>query len=80
MSKSKVAITLETSILDRLDHLVRARRFPNRSRAIEAAVAEKLDRLERRRLSEECAKLDPQAERALAEEGIGTDAAQWPEY
>jgi metal-responsive CopG/Arc/MetJ family transcriptional regulator len=80
MAKTKVAITLDTSTVKRVDRLVREARYPNRSQAIEAAVAEQLDRLEHRRLAEECAKLDPTAERALAEEGLGADAGIWPEY
>ena len=80
MPKAKVAVTLDTRTLRRVDRLVRDARYPNRSQAIEAAVAAQLDRLERRRLAEECAKLDPVAERALAEERLGTDAAGWPEY
>jgi metal-responsive CopG/Arc/MetJ family transcriptional regulator len=70
MPKVKVAIALDTRTLRRVDRLVRDARYPNRSQAIEAAVAEQLDRLERRRLVEECAKLDPAAERAMAEEGL----------
>lgn len=42
---------------------------------IEAAVAEKLARVKRRRLANECAQLDPAEERALAEEGLGADAS-----
>ena len=80
MPKAKVAVTLDTHTLRRVDRLVREARYPNRSQAIEVAVAEQLDRLERRRLVEECAKLDPVAERAMAEEGLGADAAGWPEY
>jgi Arc/MetJ-type ribon-helix-helix transcriptional regulator len=80
MPKAKVAVTLDERTLRRVDRLVRDARYPNRSQAIEAAVTEQLDRLERRRLAEECAKLDPVAERALAEEGLGSDLAEWPEY
>jgi len=80
MPKSKVAVTLDAKTLRRVDRLVREARYPNRSQAIEAAVAAQLDRLERRRLAEECAKLDPAAERALAEEGLGADTAGWPAY
>ncbi|HEV8358646.1 MAG TPA: ribbon-helix-helix domain-containing protein [Gemmatimonadales bacterium] len=80
MAKTKVAVTLDTEILRRVDRLVRDGHYPNRSQALEAAVAEQLERLERRRLAEECAKLDPAAERALAEEGLGPDAAAWPAY
>jgi metal-responsive CopG/Arc/MetJ family transcriptional regulator len=80
MAKSKVAVSLDESTLDRLDQLVKKQIFPNRSQAIEAAVAEKLARLEKSRLAQECAKLDPEFEKALAEEGLSEDLAEWPEY
>src|SRR3990172_5907494 len=47
MARSKVAISLDSDALERLDRLVRRRVFPNRSRAIQEAVNEKLERLER---------------------------------
>lgn len=80
MAKAKVAVTLDTQTLRRVDRLVRDARYPNRSQAIEAAIAAQLERLERHRLAEECAKLDPAVERALAEEGMGPDAEAWPAY
>ena len=80
MARSKVAISLDESTLDRLDQLVKKQVFPNRSQAIEEAVVEKLARLERSRLAQECAKLDPAFEKALAEEGLSEDLAEWPEY
>jgi metal-responsive CopG/Arc/MetJ family transcriptional regulator len=80
MPKSKVAITLSRELLEELDELVAQRRFPNRSQAIEAALAEKLARLARTRLAQEAAKLDPAEEKALAEEGVGSELATWPEY
>ena len=80
MAKTKVAVTLDSQTLRRVDRLVRDARYPNRSQAIEAAIAAQLERLERRRLADECAKLDPAAERAMAEEGLGVDTAGWPEY
>ncbi len=80
MGRSKVAISLDESTLNRLDKLVQKHVFPNRSQAIEEAVAEKLARLERSRLAQECAKLDPAFEKALAEEGLAGDLAEWPEY
>jgi Arc/MetJ-type ribon-helix-helix transcriptional regulator len=72
MPTTKVAISLETEVLERLDELVEAGTFPNRSRAIQQAVEEKLDRLERGRLARECAKLDPSLEAAMAEEGLSS--------
>ena len=67
MSKTKVAVTLNTELLGELDELIARRQFPNRSQAIETAVAEKLARLARTRLALEAAKLDPREEKALAE-------------
>ena len=80
MSTAKVAITIERDLLTRLDRLVKSRRFPNRSRAVQEAVTEKLARMERSRLAQECAKLDRTSEQAMAEEGMTDEAAQWPEY
>jgi hypothetical protein len=34
----------------------------------------------RSRLARECAKLDPVEEKAVAEEGMAVELAQWPEY
>ncbi len=80
MSRAKVAISLDKATLERLDRLVEEEVFPNRSQAIEEAVSEKLERLERSRLARECAKLDPVFEKALAEEGVSEELAEWPEY
>ena len=80
MRTSKVAISIETATLKQLDRLVQKKVFPSRSRAIQETIEEKLSRLQRTRLAEECAKLDPGAEQAMAEEGLSEELAQWPEY
>ena len=80
MAVTKTAITIDGALLSRLDRLVQEGEYPSRSKAIQAAVAEKLARMERSRLAVECAKLDPRAEQALAEEGMGTELAAWPQY
>jgi metal-responsive CopG/Arc/MetJ family transcriptional regulator len=80
MSTQKVAITIDEKILRRLDRLVAARKFPNRSKAIQEAVEEKLERLERTRLAREAAKLDPAYEQSMADEGLAGDAGEWPAY
>jgi metal-responsive CopG/Arc/MetJ family transcriptional regulator len=80
MASAKIAITMDENTLHRLDQLVKDRVFPNRSRAIQDAVEEKLRKLERNRLSRECSKLDPAVERTMAEEGMGEELEQWPEY
>lgn len=80
MARAKVAISLEENTLGRLDRFVKSKVFPNRSQAIQQAVEEKLARLNRSRLARECAKLDPAFEKALAEEGLSHELAEWPEY
>jgi metal-responsive CopG/Arc/MetJ family transcriptional regulator len=80
MAASKIAITIENSLLKQIDILVKSNYFPNRSKAIQEAVAEKLMRLEKSRLARECAKLDPEFEQNMAEEGFSAEMEIWPEY
>jgi hypothetical protein len=47
---------------------------------VQEAVTEKLARIERSRLAQECVKLDRKSEQAMAEEGMADEVAQWPEY
>ena len=80
MSVSKVAISIDRELLTEVDRWVAKQVFASRSQAVQVAVREKIARMRRSRLAEECAKLDPAAERAMAEEGIAGDLAAWPEY
>ena len=80
MGTAKVAITIDGETLKRLDRLVKEHVFPNRSKAIQEAVQDKIKRFEKSRLARECAKLDPTYEQALANEGISEDINEWPEY
>ncbi len=80
MSRTKIAITLEEELLERLDRLVTERKFPSRSRAIQLAVRAQIDRLDQRRLAAECAKLDPAYEQQVAEQAASYDLESWPEY
>ncbi|MBI2836435.1 MAG: ribbon-helix-helix protein, CopG family [Chloroflexi bacterium] len=80
MGKEKIAITLDEKYIGELDRLVDKRVFRSRSQAIQEAVSEKLLRLKRTRLAEECVKLEPRVERELAEEGLAEDMKEWPEY
>jgi Arc/MetJ-type ribon-helix-helix transcriptional regulator len=80
MAKAKLAITLDENMLGEVDSLVRRKLYPNRSRIIELAVREKLDRLGGNRLADQCALLDPAFEQAMAEEGMGEELDQWPAY
>ena len=80
MRKEKIAITLDEQYVGELDRLVNRHVFENRSQAIQEAVCEKLLRLKKTRLAEECAKLEPKSERALADEGLDEDMKEWPRY
>ena len=80
MPTAKIAISIEQGLLDRIDRLVKGKTFPNRSKAIQEFVKEKIDRLDKNRLAVECAKLDPVFEQSLADEGLERDIESWPEY
>jgi Arc/MetJ-type ribon-helix-helix transcriptional regulator len=80
MNTSKIAITIDKNLLLQVDRLVAQKRFPNRSQAIQAAVREKLVRLGGSRLARESARLNPQFEQKLADEGLAFEAGEWPEY
>ena len=78
MPASKIAITVDEKLLKVVDRWVSERRYPSRSRAIQAAIEEKVRGQRRSLLAEEAAKLDPAEERAMAEEGLGDET--WPPY
>jgi len=80
MATAKIAISIEKDVLNRLDLLVKSHIFPNRSKAIQEAVKEKLNKIEYNRLEVECSKLNPEFEQALADEGISSEVEEWPEY
>ena len=80
MSAAKIAITLDRELVKEIDRGVRSGLYRNRSRAIEEAVREKLDRHRGRRLSIEAKKLDRREEGALAEEGMTGEETTWPGY
>ena len=80
MAVSKIAITIDDRMLKQIDILVKSKFYPNRSKAIQEAVAEKLMRLEKSRLAQECAKLDSDFEQSMAEEGFSAEMEEWPEY
>lgn len=70
MRSARITVTLDDGLLHRLDQLVNEHRFASRTRIVQEAVREKLDRLDRSRLARECAKLDPGEEKEVAEEGF----------
>jgi Arc/MetJ-type ribon-helix-helix transcriptional regulator len=80
MQTLKIAVSVDRDLLACLDQLVKEDRFPSQSRAVQEAIRDKLDRLDRSRLARECAKLDPKFEQSFAEEGFAADVDEWPEY
>ena len=80
MNVDKVTISIESDLLKKLDRLVKSRVFPSRSKAIQEAVAEKVERIDQNRLARECAKLDVSEEQALADFGLASEVSEWQPY
>lgn len=80
MSTTKISVDLDSSLVHQLDEFVKSFAYPSRSLAIRSLLAERLRQLERENLEKECKQLDSQEERLLAEEGLGMDLKEWPEY
>ncbi len=66
----KIVVSLDKKIVRKLDCLVDQQMFRNLSHAIQEAVVEKLESVNRVRLARECAKLNRIEEQELAEEGM----------
>ena len=75
-----VTVLPNQNTVEKLNRLVSEHIFPNRSRAIQEAVQEKFERMERNRLTRECAKLNPAFEMAIAEEGLSEELSKCPKY
>ena len=79
MPAAKIAVSLNPEALKEVDRLVQGGLFPSRSSLIQDALTEKLQKLRRVRLAQECAKLDRAAEQAAAEVFLPGEVP-WPEY
>ena len=80
MGKSKIAVTIDSRLLETVDRYVREHESESRSSFFENAVAERVERYEKGRLARELDKLDAAEERQIAEEGIEAESEAWPEY
>jgi metal-responsive CopG/Arc/MetJ family transcriptional regulator len=78
MSAAKVAVSMDETLLLRLDKLVRTHPFRSLSQVIQQAVAEKIDCMDKSGLARESAKLDRKFEQSLADEGLAAEGAEWP--
>jgi Arc/MetJ-type ribon-helix-helix transcriptional regulator len=74
----KIAVTLDQRTVADLDRWVKQGKYPNRSRALQSAVNILSEREKRTRFVRELAKIDPQEEKQLAEQGLGDRA--WSAY
>jgi len=77
---TKIAISIDVEILNRIDRLVKSKMFANRSKAIQIAIEEKISKLDNSRLAIESAKLNKAEEQQLSEESLQSDLTKWPEY
>ena len=80
MSASKIAITIDSTLVEELDRLVIENKFPSRSRAIQTAVTEKLKKIRAPRPAMEFSKLVPEYAQSLADDGLNDELESWPEY
>lgn len=77
MPKTRTAITIDPEFLAYIDRLVGYRFYASRSAAIEALIREAFAE-RRRRFEEGLASLDPEEEKAMAEEAMAVDMEIWP--
>lgn len=80
MAVTKISVSLDEALVSKVDRLVQSHAFANRSQAIEAAVQDKISRIEKKCLARECAKLNRAEEQAFAEQGMAMDSELWPAY
>ena len=80
MAAFKFVISVDRVLMERLDDFVQRGYFLNRSTAFQTAFKDKIDRIERKRLTKECAKLDPKFEREQAEDVTMEEFKSWPEF
>ncbi len=77
MRYSKIAVSIPTEFLIKLDRLVKEKRFPSRSSAIQKSIEDELKLIEKTSLAYACDLLDADEEKALAEEGMDADMKDW---
>ncbi len=77
MATTKIAISIDAETVQRVDELVSSAGYPSRSRLFQDAVQDKLARLSRSRLAEQCALLDPAQEQEMADEFTPEELELW---
>jgi metal-responsive CopG/Arc/MetJ family transcriptional regulator len=80
MTAAKIAISIDTSLLERVDALVRRKLFRSRSEVFQLAIGEQIDRYDEDAFARELSKLIPADEQAMADFGLHSEVAEWPAY
>ena len=80
MGKSTITITMDDALLETLDRLVEDAVYPDRNEMIQEAVEYKLKIMDKSSFKRELAKMDPEFEQRMADEGLAADLEEWPEY
>lgn len=80
MHAAKIAISIDSHLLNKIDAYVEHKTFKNRSQAIQLAVVQAIDRLEHKRLAMECVKLNPKVEVEIAENWLEGEFDLWQDY
>ena len=80
VAMTEVAVTIDKKLLAQVDRLVAEHVFPNRSKAVQAALQDQLRRIRHKRLAHESTKLNPCEEQASADEHMDKVLKEWPKY
>lgn len=80
MVKKRIVVGIDPELVAGIDELIDQRRFVGRGEFVEEAVSRQFGRLRRDRLAEACLRLDPDEERGLAEEGMGSAYLPMEDY
>lgn len=79
MSVAKIAISIDSALLEKLDQLVAEGKFKSRSSVIQSAVEEKVISLSDYQLARECEKLNLTEEQSMADEWFQGEET-WHEF
>jgi Arc/MetJ-type ribon-helix-helix transcriptional regulator len=77
---AKIAISIDPSLLGRVDDLVSRKVFGSRSELFQIALSALVERFEEDALIRECARLDPEEEQRFADMGHSAELTEWPAY
>jgi Arc/MetJ-type ribon-helix-helix transcriptional regulator len=77
---AKIAISIDPSLLGRVDDLVSRKVFRSRSELFQIALSALVERFEEDVLLRECARLDPLEEQRFADMGFSNELTEWPAY